>query len=85
MLALVIPYVKFRNLFIPTKMPYRSTTLEPMRAQSAMSTVSNGTGLHTRVGGRRGLGDMEGREILLGTSAPDCRHQWQSQKEQVKV
>ena len=30
--------------------PYRSTTLEPMRAQNAMSTVSNGTGLHTCVG-----------------------------------
>ena len=26
-----------------------------------------------------------GGEMLLGTFAPDCRHQRQSQKEQVKV
>ena len=38
----------------------------------------------------KGKGKGKGRgggggEMLLGTFAPDCRHQWQSQKEQVKV
>ena len=41
-------------------------------------------------GGRRrrgGGGEVkgEGRETLFGTFAPDCRHQWQSEKELVKV
>ena len=68
-----------------------------MSSQNTMSTLSNGTGLHTCVGeeegfkrrawgrGRGGGGEVEGegREILHGTLDPDCRHQWQPQKEQV--
>ena len=40
-------------------MSYGSTTLEPMRAQNAMCTVSKGTGPHTCVGGG---GGVRGRE-----------------------
>ena len=50
-------------------MPYDSTSLEPMRAQNIMSTVSNGTGLHTCVGGggykRKGLGEGKGGRSCL--------------------
>ena len=47
-------------------MPYGSTTLEPVGAQNTMSTVSNGTGLHTcggeeEVYKRRGEGKGRGQ------------------------
>ena len=38
-----------------------------------------------RVRGGGGEVKGEGRETLLGTFAPDCRHQWQSEKELVEV
>ena len=38
-----------------------------------------------RGGGGGGEVKGEGRETLLGTFASDCRHQWQSEKELVKV
>ena len=53
-----------------------------------MSTVSNGTSLHTWVEGegykRRGLGEGRG-EGDLAWNISSCRHQWQSLKEQVKM
>ena len=68
-LAFAISNVLCCILSIPAKMPYGSTTLEPMTAQNAMSTVSNGTGLHTRVGGvgykRKGLGEGKGGRSCL--------------------
>ena len=81
-LAFAISNVLFCILSIPAKMPYDSTTLEPMRAQNTMSTVSNGTGLHTCVGGggykRKGLGEGKGGrsclEHLLQTVDINCKN-----------
>ena len=76
-------------------LPYSTTTVEPMRAQtlcllSAKGQVCTHVWVEEEVYNRRGLGEgkgeeegereWEGRKILLGTFTPDCRHEWLSKK-----
>ena len=60
-----------------------------MSAMGQVCTHVGGGGHKRRAWGRGGGGGGEvkgeGRETLLGTYAPDCSHQWQSEKELVKV